>query len=194
MKTCTISGCDRPRLARGWCRAHYERWRRNGAPTGGSGAKGVSAGSPQEFFRRALAYDGTECLIWPFARTDNGYAQMTWQGHRARVARLVCEEMHGSPPSPEHQAAHNCGNGHMGCIAKRHLRWALPVDNTADKVTHGTQLRGEQMPSSVLTEADVRAIRALRGAVSQATLAKRYGVHQVTISEVQTRKTWAWLD
>jgi hypothetical protein len=25
-KTCTIDGCDRPLLARGWCQAHYARW------------------------------------------------------------------------------------------------------------------------------------------------------------------------
>ena len=32
MKACKIPGCDDPRDARGWCKAHYERWRRNGDP------------------------------------------------------------------------------------------------------------------------------------------------------------------
>lgn len=27
---CSVSGCTRPRSARGWCATHYERWRRNG--------------------------------------------------------------------------------------------------------------------------------------------------------------------
>jgi hypothetical protein len=37
MKTtlCSISGCRSPFLARGWCEAHYRRWRRHGHPLGG---------------------------------------------------------------------------------------------------------------------------------------------------------------
>ena len=30
MTDCSIPGCPRHRIARGWCRAHYERWRRHG--------------------------------------------------------------------------------------------------------------------------------------------------------------------
>lgn len=32
-KVCTIDGCVRPQKSRGWCQAHYERWRRHGDPT-----------------------------------------------------------------------------------------------------------------------------------------------------------------
>lgn len=28
--TCSVSGCDRPTATRGWCHAHYLRWRRTG--------------------------------------------------------------------------------------------------------------------------------------------------------------------
>jgi len=31
-KQCAIDGCDRPARARGWCLAHYNRWRRKGDP------------------------------------------------------------------------------------------------------------------------------------------------------------------
>jgi len=31
-KVCTIDGCDGRRIARGWCAAHYERWRQDGDP------------------------------------------------------------------------------------------------------------------------------------------------------------------
>lgn len=31
---CAVEGCTKRRRARGWCGAHYERWRRWGDPTG----------------------------------------------------------------------------------------------------------------------------------------------------------------
>jgi hypothetical protein len=33
MIQCSIDGCEKPAESRGWCAAHYERWRLNGAPT-----------------------------------------------------------------------------------------------------------------------------------------------------------------
>lgn len=35
MRVCQVQECDRPALARGWCTAHYERWRKHGDPLGG---------------------------------------------------------------------------------------------------------------------------------------------------------------
>lgn len=32
-RTCSIDGCDRPHLSRGWCTTHYWRWRNHGDPT-----------------------------------------------------------------------------------------------------------------------------------------------------------------
>jgi hypothetical protein len=34
-RRCSIEGCDELVLARGWCEAHYDRWRRYGDPTAG---------------------------------------------------------------------------------------------------------------------------------------------------------------
>lgn len=34
-RTCTIDGCQKPVLARGWCSAHWTRWKRHGDPLGG---------------------------------------------------------------------------------------------------------------------------------------------------------------
>lgn len=33
-KLYSIDGCDRPVVARGWCHAHWQRWRRHGEPLG----------------------------------------------------------------------------------------------------------------------------------------------------------------
>lgn len=192
MKTCTITGCAKPFLARGMCRMHYERWRRHGDAQAGGTPKGPRVvNSPQRFFLDVVLPHGTdECLIWPFARYQNGHAQIRWKGKLERVSRLACATEWGPPPFPGADAAHSCGKGHEGCVARKHLRWASRLENVHDKVAHGTQLRGEQIYLHVLSEQDVREIRALRGMVTQLELAARYRVHQVTISEIQLRKTW----
>jgi hypothetical protein len=39
--TCSIDGCDRPHVARGWCDTHYRRWLNHGDPLdGGQGFHG----------------------------------------------------------------------------------------------------------------------------------------------------------
>jgi DNA invertase Pin-like site-specific DNA recombinase len=48
--------------------------------------------------------------------------------------------------------------------------------------------RGQRHPASKLTEADIVAIRAAVG--SQREIAKRYGVHQGTISEILLGRIW----
>ena len=34
-KLCAVSGCGKRATSKGWCQAHYARWRRNGDPEGG---------------------------------------------------------------------------------------------------------------------------------------------------------------
>lgn len=127
--SCVVKGCSKPAKARGLCGAHHERWRRHGSPFGGRTPKG----EPERYLREnILTYDGNDCLFWPFNDSD-GYGRMMKDGKCRRVSRLVCEEVHGPPPSPDHEAAHSCDNGDLGCATKRHLSWKTPKENTADK-------------------------------------------------------------
>jgi hypothetical protein len=65
----------------------------------------------------------------------------------------------------------------------------------ADKIIHGTTNRGERCGTSKLTEAQVLAIRSeyAEKRTPQATLAKRYGVAQATISFLVNRKRWVYI-
>lgn len=184
---CTVDGCSRHHEARGYCVPHYERWKRHGDPLGG----GTTHGDPERHFRDVvLPYDGDDCLLWPFSRAGNGYAMLNGKV----VSRLVCKEHRGPPPTNKHEAAHTCGKGSEGCVSRHHVRWATPIENAADKIGHGTSARGEQSWTAKITENDVREIRALTGLVLQRELAEKYNITQSTVSNVQTRRSWAWLD
>lgn len=187
---CSVDGCGKRHHANGFCSAHGHRFRRHGDPTGGD----IPRGYVQQFLEEiVLAYDGDECLFWPFAKDGHGYAQIGNDGERYVVSRLVCERAHGPAPTPEHEAAHSCGRGTFGCVTKRHLDWKTRAENQADRILHGTSNRGERHGMSKLTETDVIEIRSLRGHIPQREIAERFGIHQSTVSGILHRKAWAWL-
>lgn len=191
---CTIPACDKRAInSRGWCWGHYTRWRRHGDPLGGS--QRAADGEPERFYREVvLAYDGDECLQWPYAVNEHGYGKLFRDAGMRRVPRLVCDEANGPPPTPDHEAAHSCGNGNKGCCTKRHLSWKTSAENKADMLEHGTRVKGERHGRSKLTENDVREIRALQGLMTQATIAKQFNISAAGVGLIHLRKKWAWLE
>ncbi|TGV15839.1 hypothetical protein EN816_00885 [Mesorhizobium sp. M8A.F.Ca.ET.173.01.1.1] len=186
---CSIPDCDKAAEKRGWCTAHYKRWQRHGDPTLGRSPNGAA----MDFYERAvLHYRGSNCLIWPFARNENGYGVLHVSSGSALVSRRVCEEVHGPAPSAIHEAAHSCGKGHEGCVAKGHVSWKTPRSNSTDKLAHGTHNRGERHPLAKLTEDEVRAIYS-DDRTPQSVIAREYGVSFVTVSDIKRGRSWKWL-
>ncbi len=138
-----------------------------------------------------MCVDGPECILWPHSRS-RGYGVMKVEGKPQAVHRLSCTQHHGPAPTPNHVAAHSCRNKH--CFNPRHLRWATPKENQADRIADGTNLRGTDHPGCVLTESDVRHIRdeVSRGTTQQ-SLADHYGVSRSTVTAIVGGVTWAWL-
>lgn len=188
---CSVECCGKSSNTKGLCRAHYWRLWKYGDPLAGATPKGAARRFIHEV---ASPYSGNDCLIWPFATNPYGYGVYTRPERGITLAsRYVCEIVHGAAPTPQHEAAHSCGNGHKGCVNPNHLSWKTPKDNTADKFRHGTVARGEQIVASKLTEAQVKEIRSLKGVKNQYELAEQFGVRQQTISRIHSRARWAWL-
>lgn len=189
-RICSIDDCGKSHEAKGFCKAHYERLRRHGDPLGGR----TPDGEPIEFYQSVvLTHEGADCLLWPYTRCTNGYGQMVKNGRLGTVSRILCEDIHGPPPTPEHEAAHSCGNGMSGCVTKRHLSWKTPKENQNDRILHATHSRGERCVTAKLTEVQVREIVALKGHLSQRKIAEKFGVHQVNVGRIHAGTSWGWL-
>lgn len=187
-KPCAAKGCKKSSGYHGYCQAHYRRLKLYGS---------VEAFHPnyhhgETFIRAHLQYDGDDCLRWPYSVNKNGRGMAVIGNVQMSAPRAMCTLAHGQPPTPEHEAAHSCGKGHEGCINPRHLRWATTAENRADMVAHGTVVRGEKVNTALLTQADVRAIRASSETV--AALSDRYAVSKHCIWDVRKRRSWAWLE
>lgn len=231
-RLCSIPGCGKLHVARGFCSKHYQRLKKHGDPLFSTWYEGAECeiedctsaaiarnlchkhwrrlrvyGDPSTHIRSSqgeaenylndvvLSYSGDDCLIWPFDRTEQGYARIKPQGNGTRVVpRIVCERIYGDPPTPEHEAAHSCANGHGGCVNPKHLRWATRLENAADMVIHGNSNRGTRAPTARLTPNDVRRIRHLGERMQQKEIARIYRVSPSTVRKILVRESWAWLE
>lgn len=139
-----------------------------------------------------MNYDGDECFIWPFSK-NGGYGAISVNKRPGGVSRIVCIEAHGQPPTPRHEAAHSCGKGHLGCVAKRHLSWKTPKENWADRYVHGTDNSGDRNGRAKLRTADVIQIKALPKDIIVARVAKDYGVSNSAIFDILKGRKWTHL-
>lgn len=189
IRLCSITGCERKHARNGYCNMHDRRNKKYGDPH--HKTKTWNGELKQWLQDVALNYTSDECLPWPFCRISGGYGRFKENGKAFSANRWVCEQEHGPPPTDEHEAAHSCGSA--WCMNRKHLRWATPKENCADKIGHGTATRGERSPSSKLTELQVLQIRMLKGTMTQTKIAMKFGIANQTVSQIMLRQSWGWL-
>jgi len=187
---CSFPGCDNPKspkAAQGLCNSHYWQLHKGRELTPLSYRRNRCV----PWLEEHLNYQGDDCLIWPFQRAqDSGVAAMKYKGKQGQATRVMCEMAHGKAPTPRHEAAHSCGKGHEGCIHPKHLRWATHKENLADQELHGTKVRGEKLHSAFLTESLVKDIRAMAGTMTQADIARHFGLTPQHVGKIINRKLW----
>lgn len=183
-KTCTVEGCSKRLVARGMCHAHYRRAWKAGMPVRNRATPGETA----KVLERIVAMDTQDCIPWPLLRNRGGYGTMTFRNKTTLVSRVVCILVHGEPPTDRHEAAHSCGNGHLACSNKQHLRWATPEENEADKLVNGRVRKADAHWKTELTADDVRAI--MRDPRGSKLLAKEYPVTDRQIRHIRKGGSW----
>lgn len=138
-------------------------------------AKGSGKGI--RWLQEHVGYQGDGCLQWPFSRDQRVGRGQVWDGSAVRWAhRIMCILAHGDPPTPKHQAAHECGKGHYGCVNPKHLSWKTNSQNQLDRRKTGNMLRNRRGTRTVLTQDQIDAMRALYGTKTQVDIAKQFCV------------------
>jgi hypothetical protein len=139
-------------------------------------------GKTANWLRDHLDYPHDYCLIWPFSKDSRvGRGMMAINGQHGWAHRFMCELAHGPAPEGKPQAAHNCGNGHKGCVNPRHLSWKSNSENQIDRVRHDRVKRYEKRIG--FTPYQINEIRAqyASGNFTQMQLAERFGCSLGTI-------------
>lgn len=132
----------------------------------------------------------TGCWEWKGSVAVNGYPRYSGRA----VHREVWKQSHRLPIPPGLVIAHRCDN--PPCIRPDHLFLATQGGNVYDMHSKGRQgggtLKGSQVPTHKLTEAQVLELRRLRQseALSYHELGRRFGVSRRTAGLIVERKAW----
>jgi len=199
---CSIPECPRPAAARGWCRPHWKRWRRNGDPVVSPPRRRVPA---EARFWPKVDKDGPvpphvpelgPCWVWKAGRDNLGYGffRMVPQELMQRAHRVSWTLTNGQIPEAL-LVLHRCDR--PSCVRPSHLFLGTNNENQTDKAAKGRASRtpphfGEASPNHKLTTRQVQEIRRLYavGDVSQRELGERFGVGQVHIGRIVRGDRW----
>ena len=121
-------------------------------------------------------------------RSSNGYPSVVMGQKDSRTVHSIVAAAFLGPCPAGQQVRHLDGdraNANLG-----NLLYGTPAENRADADRHQTSVRGSGYRTARLNEAKARAVRALKGKVSQSELARRYGVSPAAIQAVHDGRTW----
>lgn len=100
---------------------------------------GIKPGDARRVFEHLATLETDDCVIYPRSLNSKGYGLISIDGKVRTTHTVICER-HNGPRPPGLQAAHRCGV--KACLNYRHIRWATPRENEADKIAQGTKAVG----------------------------------------------------
>jgi len=152
----------------------------------------------ESFWRRVKVGDPEECWEWTGSRNNTGYGTVAWDGAvwtAHRVAAFLSGLVESAKAPDEHSddghVLHKCDN--RACCNPHHFFLGNYTANQKDAYSKGrrSQPKGEKHSNAKLSNEEAREIREKYSTgLTQAHLAKEYGVSQIAISLIVRRKTY----
>lgn len=151
----------------------------------------------EKTIKRFLSYVSIQpngCHLWTGATRQSGKYGVFWDGKKyVSSHRFAWEVANGEIPTGK-LILHKCDV--PSCVNPAHLYAGTQSENILDAVSRGrlnrtTRARGERSGRAILSEQ--QAVEILASKERIATLAKRYGVHWMTIKAIISGKSWKHL-
>ncbi len=190
MKICTVDGCERQSVGRGYCTKHYQRWRAHGTPDSTSR---THAPLEDRLWRWIDKREPNDCWPWTGATVRGGYGsiQIGGKGSNGGVAHRALYEIINGPVPDGMVVMHRCDN--PPCCNPRHLTIGTYKENTWDMMAKGRRATcwpvGENNGKSKLTAEKVRYIRA-NVAKGYRTLSHELELDYTTVRNAAIGKSW----
>ena len=190
---CSITGCEKPHVARGFCESHYRRLRRHGDPLAGNP---VGLTVEERFWAKVAIAGEDDCWLWTASRLPDGYGNF-FTGERRpngnpdirRAHRWLYQRLHGDVGALE--VCHTCDE--PACVNPKHLYAGTHTQNMRDMIDRGrADNSGDRNGRAKLTATEIAEIRSSAtgryGEISE--LARKYGIASGTMSKILKHQTW----
>lgn len=193
---CCIKGCEKPVKASGMCAAHYRR-AQEGRDMATPIREMIRSGPDIDRLKAKMKVnDETGCWEWQKSLNTNGYGQFRFRGRPQQAHRVSWILHNGEIPEGEGQyktlyVLHKCDN--PICINPEHLFLGSQSDNANDAISKDRWhqlpgLTGEAHGRALITEDDVRAIRA--SDMPARKIAVQYGISHGAVQHIRKRRSW----
>lgn len=154
-RICSIEDCPEPIKARGWCNAHWLRWKRHGDPTGGGARIVWGATLEERFWSKVDKRSPDECWPWTAYLRRDGYGEIGIEGGKTALSFRVAYELVKGPIPAGLRIDHVCHNGdlscpggvtcrHRACCNPGHLEAVTAKENT--RRSHATESAKTRCP------------------------------------------------
>lgn len=153
--------------------------------------RGCSLADALNFYSSPEPMSG--CFLWYGNTNWNGYPVLHWDG-KARLAHRLAYENATGHPAGNLLVCHKCDT--RCCVNPDHLFLGTASDNMQDMYRKGRANGpvGETHGMAILTEDQVEAILSSyvprHRQFGTHAMARKYGVHQTTISKITAGKNW----
>ncbi len=190
MMKCSIEGCEKDVLGRGFCSMHYRRWQKYGDPrvVKKQQLHGMTVRERYEHY----VIKGPECWDWAGSKDKKGYGKLNVNNVPELIHRLSWGFHCGPIPKGE-QVLHRCDN--PPCSNPAHLFLGIHQDNMDDMWAKGRarprRHLGTEHGMSRLTEDQVYAIRESSG--PSRIIAEQMGISGRQVRDIRLRRSWKHL-
>lgn len=192
-RRCSLFDCDRKHSTRGFCKMHYQRWRKGLDLTTPPKHQYRDVNDPafKAFFWTLLDIKANpdECWEWTRGKNQDGYGRIMLSGVFHFAHRLAWKYTHGK--DTDLHILHHCDN--RICSNPNHLYAGTNADNIRDRVERGRSNPplGENHKKSIAKLDQIKEVKCLyRDGMTQVAIAKQVGLSKGIVNYAVTGRTW----